>query len=137
MKKLLFVLLILFTATTSAQEGVKVKGNSMVVKDIAPVWPGCEEAKTNPKTCFQQKLVEHLKKHYKYPKDAQGQIIRGKSVVSFNINPQGKVQILEVQGESKELNAEAKRIILAIPSMKPGHRAGKPVAVKYKVPFTF
>lgn len=122
---------------TQAQEGVDVKGNTVSAREIAPVWPGCEGTEIQKKKCFQEKLVQHLKANYKFPKDSEGNFIRGKATVSFNINEKGEVEILAVEGPKKELNEEAKRIILAIPKMKPGELAGKPIAIKYKVPFTF
>lgn len=137
MKHLLFILFMCLGGTGFAQEGVEVKGNTLTTKEIPPVWPGCEDVKIEKKACFKQKLTEHLKAHYKFPKDEQGNLVRGKAVVSFNVNEEGKVEVLAVDGAKKELNAEAKRIILAIPKMKPGERAGKPIAVKYKVPFIF
>lgn len=137
MKRILVIFLLLVGGTTFAQTGVKAEGNTLTTRDIAPVWPGCEGSEATKKTCFKQKLVEHLKANYTYARDAEGQIIRGKSVVSFNINEEGKVEILSVEGAKKELNAAAKEIILAIPQMKPGERAGKPVPIKYTVPFTF
>lgn len=137
MKQLLLVFFLCLGGAGFAQEGVKVEGNTLTTRQIAPVWPGCEGTEAEKKSCFNQKLVQHLKENYKFPKDAEGNLIRGKAVVSFNVNEEGKIDILSVEGPKKELNAEAKRIILAIPKMKPGERAGNPVAVKYKVPFTF
>lgn len=136
--KNLFLLLFLFAgATVFAQDGVNFSGNTMTTKETPPVWPGCEESTISTKACFQEMLTQHLKASYKFPKDADGKIIRGRSVVSFIINEEGKPVITKVEGEKAELNAEAKRIILSIPKMKPGELAGKPTAVKYKVPFTF
>lgn len=135
MKKLLFVLFIFFTTTAFAQEGVEVSNNTITTREIPPVWPGCEESAG--KACFKQKLVEHMKEHYKFPKDANGNYIRGKAVVSFVINKEGKPVVSKVEGPKKELNEEAKRIILSIPTMKPGQLAGQPTEVSYKVPFTF
>ena len=137
MKYFLLLSFFMFCATGFAQEGVKINSNTLTTRQIAPVWPGCEGTEAEKKSCYNQKLVQHLKENYKFPRDAQGNLIRGKAIVSFNVNEEGKVDILSVEGPKKELNAEAKRIILAIPKMKPGERAGKPVAVKYKVPFTF
>ena len=137
MKKLIFAAFFFVTSLGFAQEGVTVKGNTLSTREIAPVWPGCEGSEKEKKDCFNKKLVEHLKANYKYPKDANGNIIRGKAVVSFNIDKAGKVEILGVEGPKPELCAEAKRIILAIPKMKPGELAGEPISVKYKVPFTF
>lgn len=137
MKKLVLLCFLLFAGMTYAQEGVTVKGNTVSMKDVPPVWPGCENSEKAPKACFQEKLVAHLKSNFKYPRDEKGQVVRGKAVVSFNINEEGKPEILSVEGPKKVLNEEAKKIILAIPQMTPGHRGGKPVAIKYKVPFTF
>ncbi len=137
MKNLFLFFLLFIGGSTFAQEGVKVEGNTVTTREIAPVWPGCEGNEAEKKTCFREELTEHIKAHYKFPRDKNGDFIRGKAVISFNINKEGKVEILSVEGSRKELNAEAKRIILAIPQMTPGHLAGKPTAIKYKVPFTF
>ncbi|NJW53504.1 energy transducer TonB [Salinimicrobium oceani] len=137
MKKLLLILFLFTGASLFAQEGVKVTGNTMTTKQTPPVWPGCEAATVPSKVCFKEKLTQHLKENYKFPKDANGNFIRGKAIVSFVINAKGKPEITKVEGAKKELNEEAKRIILAIPQMKPGQVAGKPTAVSYKVPFTF
>lgn len=137
MKRLIVAAIFFVTSLGFCQEGVKVQGNTLSVREIAPVWPGCEGSESEKKACFNKKLAEHLKAHYKYPRDSEGNIIRGKAVVSFCINPEGKVEVQKVEGSKPELNAEAKRIILAIPEMKPGELGGKPAAINYKVPFTF
>ncbi|MGB7843121.1 MAG: energy transducer TonB [Salinimicrobium sp.] len=137
MRNFLFVFLLCSVSIGFAQEGVGVKGNSLSTKEIAPVWPGCSGSQAEKKACFKEKMVEHMKSHYRFPKDGQGNFIRGKAIVSFQVNKQGKVEILSVEGPKKELNEEAKRIVLAIPKMKPGELAGKPIPVKYKMPFTF
>lgn len=136
MKKLLLVLFLFSAGSIFAQEGVKVSKNTVTTKETPPIWPGCESAQ-NSKACFKEKLTGHLKANYKFPKDASGNYIRGKAVVSFVINKEGKPVVTNVEGPKKELNQEAKRIILAIPKMTPGQLAGKPTEVSYKVPFTF
>lgn len=137
MKKVFLAFFLFTSVAVFAQEGITVKGNTITSREIAPVWPGCEGTETEKSNCFNQKLVQHLKEHYKFPKDAKGNFIRGKAVISFNINKEGKVEIISAEGPKKELNEEAKRIIMLIPKMKPGERAGQPVPIKYTVPFTF
>ena len=137
MKKLLVVFTLLFSTSAFAQEGVSVEGNKVTAREVAPVWPGCKGTEAEKKQCFQEKLVQHIKENYKFPRESEGNYIRGKSIVAFEINEKGKVELLKVKGASKALNDEAQRIILAIPPMKPGELAGKPIAVKYAVPFTF
>ncbi|UZH56182.1 energy transducer TonB [Salinimicrobium tongyeongense] len=137
MKKLFFVLFLFTAGTTFAQEGVSISKNRLTTKETPPVWPGCEDFSGPSKTCFKEKLTQHLRENYKFPKDEAGNYIRGKAIVSFVINKEGKPVVTKVEGPKKELNAEAKKIILAIPQMEPGQMAGKPVEVSYKVPFTF
>lgn len=136
MKKFFFLMLLLNCGISYCQEGVTVKGNTITTRQVAPVWPGCEDS-PDSNACFTTKMTEHLKANYKYPRDADGNIIRGKAVVAFNINKEGNVEILHVKGEHELLNEEAKRIIMAIPKMKPGELAGEPIAVKYTIPFNF
>lgn len=136
MKNIVLVLFLFTAGTIFAQEGVTVSNNNVTTKEIPPIWPGCETAQTS-KSCFKEKLTAHLKANYKFPKDDGGNYVRGKAVVSFVIDKEGKAVVTKVEGPKKVLNEEAKRIILAIPQMKPGQMAGKPTEVSYKVPFTF
>lgn len=138
MKNLLFIAaLILFTTASQAQEGVSVKGNTITMKDIGPVWPGCEKSELSAGECFNKQLAKHVKSNFKYPKDANGKIVRGKSVITFYIDENGKVCKVSAEGSEKLVNQEAVRITKLFPVMKPGHRGGKKIEVKYKMPFNF
>ena len=138
MKNLLFIAaLILFTTASQAQEGVSVKGNTITMKDIGPVWPGCEKSELSAGECFNKQLAKHVKSTFKYPKDANGKIVRGKSVITFYIDENGKVCKVSAEGSEKLVNQEAVRITKLFPVMKPGHRGGKKIEVKYKMPFNF
>lgn len=137
MKKHLFIAFLFVSAGLYAQDGVKVKGNTVTTREIAPVWPGCEGSETDKKNCFLQQLSKHVSANFKYPAEAYNSNIQGKVIVSFVINAEGKVEILNAEGPNELLVEEAKRNILQIPQMKPGERAGKPTEIKYTVPFTF
>lgn len=138
MKNLILIIAFTFLPfLTFSQEGVEVKGNSITVKELAPVWPGCETSDKSPKDCLHEKLNLHIKENFKYPRDSQGKFIRGKSVISFSIDENGKVKDISAEGEHPEINQEAIRIVKLFPKMKPGQRGGKPIAVKYKMPFNF
>ena len=138
MKNLLFIAaLILFTTASQAQEGVTVKGNTITMKDIGPVWPGCEKSELSVVNCFNKQLAKHVTSNFKYPKDANGKIVRGKSVITFYIDENGKVCKVSAEGSEKLVNQEAVRITKLFPVMKPGNRGGKKIEVKYKMPFNF
>lgn len=127
----------LFTFAAFSQEGVSVKGNTVSTKDIAPVWPGCEKDSAASKDCFNTKLNEHIKKNFKYPKNAKGEVVRGRTVLAFCIDEKGNIKDIKADGPHKEINEEAIRITKLFPQMKPGMRGGKPVSINYKMPFNF
>ncbi len=138
MENLLIILVLtLFTFNSFAQEGVNVKGNSVNTKEIAPVWPGCEKSKETSKACFNKELNQHIKEHFKYPKDSKGNLVRGRTVLSFSIDENGLVKDVKAEGEHNALNAEAIRITKLFPKMQPGIRGGKSVSINYKMPFNF
>lgn len=139
MKQLLLFACLFFGLTASAQEWGNVKGNKVTLKEIAPIWPGCEgKSGAGIDACFKQKLAQHIGKNFKYPAEAYKNNEQGQVIVEFFVNEQGTVDIKNISGGSSSLQAEAKRNILLMPKMaKPGMMGGKPRAIKYTVPITF
>ena len=139
MKNSLIILCLLLSATVFAQqEWGDVNKNVLTVKEIAPIWKGCEAGNAATRdACFDKMLMQHVIKNFKYPATEYKKNIQGRVVVDFIINTKGIVEVQGVSGGSKGLQDEAKRNILAIPKMKPGMLAGKPKAIKYTVPFNF
>jgi len=139
MKKIAIVLSVLCSLTLTAQEEWgNVDKNEVTLKEIAPVWPGCEsDNTTKTDACFDQKLNEHIQKNFRYPPNAWKNNIQERVVITFVINTKGEVEIKKTEGKNQELVDEAKRNILAIPKMKPGMLGGKPRAIEYTVPFNF
>tara|TARA_B100000945_G_C20105271_1_gene467748 strand:+ start:160 stop:594 length:435 start_codon:yes stop_codon:yes gene_type:complete len=140
MKNLFIALCLLFTTTIFAQEEWgDVNKNTVTLKEIGPVWPGCENGSAAERdNCFNNKLATHIAKNFKYPPEAYKKNEQGRVIVEFIINEQGMVEVKNVSGGSKALQDEAKRNIMAIPKMaKPGMMGGKPRTIKFTVPFTF
>lgn len=136
MKKLFLIFFVFLGIQAFAQEGVKVEGNKVTMKETAPVWPGCED-NSDKDACFNKMFMEHLKKTYKYPKNDKGEYIRGKATVSLEINEKGKAVVKDIKGPHPEINAEVKKMVEAMPTMKPGMRGGKAVSIKYTIPLNF
>lgn len=136
MKKFLIIALMLTGITGFAQEDVEVKGNTITVKETAPVWPGCEDS-DDKKTCFNKMLMQHIKEKYKYPKNEKGEYIRGKATVSLEINEKGVAVIKKIEGKNPKINSATKAMIEAMPTMTPGKRGGTPTSIKYTIPLTF
>ena len=105
-------------------------------QQTSPVWSGCE-GKEDVKSCFNQKLSQHVKENYEYPKNDAGEYVRGKVTISFVIDENGEVEVNSVKGPKPALNEAAREMILEIPKMKPGTLNGEPDARNFTVSYNF
>lgn len=139
MKNLLFACCILVSTSVFAQEWGDVDKNIVTLKEIAPIWPGCEKGNAAERdNCFNKMLAVHISKNFKYPAESYKNNDEGKVIVDFIINEKGLVEVQNVSGGTKALQEEARRNIMTIPKMsKPGMMAGKPRVIKMSVPFAF
>lgn len=108
------------------------------VVEKVPVWPGCK-GKNNAelKKCFQDKMIEHVTKNFKYPESALELGINGRVFVLFQVDSKGHVTNIKTRGPDKILEREAERIISLVPQMIPGQQRGKNVSVPYSLPINF
>ena len=140
MKKLLLVVLLLIPAIAFSQDELgSVNKTTVILKEIAPVWPGCE-GKTGVaiNDCFKQKLAQHLGKNFKYPAEAYERNEQGKVIVEMIINELGKVEIESITGGTKLLRDAARKNVSSIPTMaRPGLLGGEPRALNYTIPLIF
>ena len=64
--------------------------------------------------------------------------IQGRVLVGFVINKDGSVdEVKVVRSAHATLDAEAVRVVKAMPKWKPGKKDGKTVRVRYTLPLTF
>jgi protein TonB len=139
MKNLIVLLCLIATVGGYAQEWGTIDKNKITMREVAPVWPGCESSSTTKRdNCFNTQLATHIAKNFKYPAEEYKKNIQGRVVVTFIVNTEGLIEIKNITGGNEGLQAEAKRNIMSIPKMaKPGMLAGKPRAIEYTVPITF
>jgi len=98
----------------------------MVVEKM-PEYPGGQEA-----------MMRFLMNNVKYPADAIKNNIQGRVILQFVVNQDGSVSdVVVVRGVSSSLDAEAIRVIKAMPKWIPGTQKGKAVRVKYTMPINF
>tara|TARA_R110002012_G_scaffold319389_2_gene539754 strand:+ start:138370 stop:139098 length:729 start_codon:yes stop_codon:yes gene_type:complete len=108
-----------------------------VVENV-PIFPGCTGKNNLELTnCFNAKINEHIRKHFKYPESALDLGVYGKVFVMFIIDSQGRVGGIKSRGPDSKLEQEAERIIALLPVMQPGKQRGKPVKVPYSIPINF
>lgn len=83
-------------------------------------------------------LLNFIASNTVYPQTAKEKNIQGKVIVRFCISSKGEVnQASILQGVSPEIDAEAIKVVNALPRFSPGQIGGKPVAVWYMVPINF
>jgi len=112
-----------------------------VVEQI-PLFENCKNVERKDQmNCFQEEISKHIKKLLKHPKEAKKNKVEDRVVTVFEIDKQGKVINIHARGRKSEyqslFEAEAKRIIEALPQFSPGLQRGKPVVVKYGIPISF
>lgn len=121
---LLFLILIIFTTETVAQNRRYVTYRSMTINhtvvnvqaylydvvDVQPQFPGGDA-----------EMMKFINKERKYPKSAYDSGIEGRVVCSFIVKPNGEISNAEVlRGVEESLNQEALRIIESMPKWEAG-----------------
>ena len=83
-------------------------------------------------------MMDFFMKNMKYPKDAMEAKQEGRVIAQFVVEKDGSISGSHiVKSVSPSLDAEALRIVNAMPNWTPGRQNGKPVRVKYTVPLSF
>lgn len=113
--------------------------NIMAVQKV-PIFPGCENETNNNgrRKCLSNKLTKLVKRKFNAGIASDlGLTGKQKIYVSFKINKQGNVEIIETRANHKALEKEANRVVKKIPTMEPGKNNNKPVEVSYTLPINF
>ena len=131
MKKLIFMSMMMFfsLATVNAQKTVVSQKNQKVfeVVEQMPEYPGGAMA-----------MMEFLQDNMKYPADAEKQKVQGKVMVSFIVETDGSITDVKVmKNVFPSLDAEAIRVVKAMPRWTPGKQKGKVVRVHFSLPIAY
>ena len=129
MKKLLFILMLCFTAlaTAGAQQTEKPCDKVYDIVEVMPQFPG-----------GQGELMKFLRNNVKYPAEAQKKKIERRVIVTFVVDKKGRVVNPMVERSVHPLlDAEALRVVKRMPKWTPGRMNGESVNVKFRLPITF
>ena len=131
MKKLILLLLMAGCClmTANAQKTVVSQTDQKVFDTVEqmPEYPGGMQA-----------MIEFLQTNMKYPEDAAKQKVEGRVMVQFVVETDGSVSDVHVAKQVfPSLDAEAIRVVQAMPKWMPGKDKGKVVRVKYNLPIVF
>lgn len=113
--------------TTKATKKTSANDKVYEVCEQMPTFPGGDAA-----------LMKYLAENIKYPVSAQKAKEQGRVVVQFIVEKDGTVTgVKTVRSVTPALDAEAVRVIKAMPKWTPGKQGGQPVRVNYNVPVSF
>lgn len=113
--------------TTKTTKEADASNKVYEVVEQMPSFPGGDAA-----------MMKYLAENIKYPVSAQKAKEQGRVVVQFIVEKDGAVTgVKTVRSVTPVLDAEAVRVIKAMPKWTPGRQGGQPVRVKYNVPVSF
>ncbi len=83
-------------------------------------------------------LMKFLQQEVKYPKEAQEKGLQGRVIVQFIVKKDGSIiEPKVVKPVDPLLDAEAVRVVSAMPKWNPGRQRGQAVNVRFTLPITF
>ena len=131
MKKLILMsmMAVLCLMTANAQKTVVSQSKQNVYDTVEqmPEFPGGMPA-----------MIEFLQTNLKYPSDAKKQNVGGRVLVMFVVETDGTISNVRVAKKVfPSLDAEAVRVVKAMPKWNPGKEKGKPVRVNFSLPIVF
>ena len=120
---------VLCLMTANAQKTVvsQSKQNVYDVVEQMPEFPGGMPA-----------MIEFLQTNLNSPKDAKKQNVGGRILVMFVVEADCSISNVRVAKKVfPSLDAEALRVVKAMPKWNPGKEKGKPVRVNFSLPIVF
>ena len=113
--------------TTKVTKKTSATDKVYEVCEQMPIFPGGDAA-----------LMKYLSENVKYPALAIKAQEQGRVVVSFTVEKDGAISDVKVaRSVTPSLDAEAVRVVKAMPKWTPGKQDGQPVRVRYNVPVSF
>lgn len=133
------------TKAIKVQEIVEVQEIEEVIEDVSfmiiedvPVFPGCSGGKDELKDCFSQMVQKHFSRKFdaELPNELGLSSGRKRVFIGFKIDKNGNIVNVQARGPHPKIEDEVIKVMKQLPKMKPGRQRGKPVGVKYSIPFT-
>lgn len=133
------------TEKVVVEEIVEVAEVEEVIEDVSfmiienvPVFPGCTGNNNELKDCFSDKVQKHFSRKFdaELPNELGLSPGKKKVYISFKIDKNGNIVDIQTRAPHPRIKSEVISVMQQLPKMKPGRQRGKPVGVKYSIPFT-
>jgi len=133
------------TEAVEVEEIVEIQEVEEVVEDVSfmiiedvPVFPGCKGSKNELKACFSKMVQKHFSRKFdaNLPNELGLSSGRKRVFIGFKIDKNGNIVDVNARAPHPKIKSEVISVMKQLPKMKPGRQRGKPVGVKYSIPFT-
>ena len=133
------------TDETEAVEIIEIEEEEEVIEDVSfmiiedvPVFPGCKGDKAELKKCFSKMVQKHFGRKFnsELPNELGLSPGRKRVFIGFKIDRNGNIVNVQARAPHPKIKDEVIKVMKQLPKMKPGRQRGKPVGVKYSIPFT-
>ena len=83
-------------------------------------------------------MIKFISNNIQYPADAKKQKVDGRVLVNFVVEKDGSItEVKVIKPTFPSLDAEAVRVVKAMPKWKPGYQKGQAVRVQFTMPINF
>ena len=88
--------------------------------------------------CFSKKVQKHFSRKFDadLPNELGLSAGRKRVFIGFKIDKTGNIVNVNARAPHPKIKSEVIKVMKQLPRMKPGKQRGKPVGVKYSIPFT-
>ena len=109
----------------------------MIIENV-PVFPCCTGNNEELKACFSKMVQKHFSRKFDAELPNELGLSPGKKrvFIGFKIDRQGNIVNIQARAPHTKIKSEVVSVMKKLPKMKPGRQRGKPVGVKYSIPFT-
>ena len=133
------------TEAVVVEDIVEVEEAEEVIEDVSfliienvPVFPGCSGSNDELKDCFSKMVQKHFSRKFdaELPNELGLSPGKKKVYIGFKIDKSGNIVDIQARAPHPKIKSEVVSVMKQLPKMKPGRQRGKPVGVKYSIPFT-
>lgn len=120
------------------EEEEVIEDVSFMIIENVPVFPGCKGDNNALKACFSKMVQKHFSRKFDADLPNELGLSPGKKrvFIGFKIDREGNIVNIQARAPHPKIKSEVVSVMKKLPKMKPGRQRGKPVGVKYSIPFT-
>ncbi|MCM8568798.1 gliding motility protein RemB [Gramella jeungdoensis] len=103
--------------------------------EVYPEFEDCENVDYKDQAfCFNKTLINHIKSNFQLPEIVQAENYTGQLTIIFEVDEEGKFQVIYLDAAYDELKDEVRRVFEELPVIKPATYNGRPVHMQFKLP---